>query len=140
MRREHIRACPLWRKQHPRNDCVFVNTNPGLQGMQGLEIAQVLAFFSFRFETQTYPCAVIRWFKKLDTAADENTGMWIVQPGHNEDGDRNIAVIHIGTIFRAAHLIPVYGSNFIKDDITYYNAYDSFQSFYVNKYADHHAF
>ncbi|KAJ8587017.1 hypothetical protein M405DRAFT_706229, partial [Rhizopogon salebrosus TDB-379] len=40
MRREHIRACPLWRNKAPRNDCIFVNTDAGVhwQGMMGMDI------------------------------------------------------------------------------------------------------
>ncbi|KAG1770410.1 hypothetical protein EV702DRAFT_978088, partial [Suillus placidus] len=33
MRREYIHTCPIWRNEHPWYDCVFVNTNPGLDGM-----------------------------------------------------------------------------------------------------------
>ncbi|KAH7917629.1 hypothetical protein BV22DRAFT_1026041 [Leucogyrophana mollusca] len=64
----------------------------------------------------------------------------MVRPGHCEDGSRNIAVIHVDTIYRAAHLIPIYGADFIPDSIKYYHSYDAFRAFYVNKFADHHAF
>ncbi|KAG1729899.1 hypothetical protein EDB19DRAFT_1641569, partial [Suillus lakei] len=30
---EHIRACPLWRNEALRYDCVFVNTDAGVEGM-----------------------------------------------------------------------------------------------------------
>ncbi|KAH7930534.1 hypothetical protein BV22DRAFT_1191146 [Leucogyrophana mollusca] len=134
MRREHIRACPLWRREHARNDCVFVNTDPDLQGMPGLDIARILAFFSFKFEGAVYPCAVIHWFEKVDDKADEDTGMWVVQPGFGEGGKREVAVIHIDTIYRAAHLIPVYGPDFIPADILFHQSYDVFRSFYVNNF------
>ncbi|KAH7906148.1 hypothetical protein BJ138DRAFT_1138085 [Hygrophoropsis aurantiaca] len=140
MRREHIRACPMWRNKHSRNDCVFVSADPHAEGMRGLEVARILCFFSFRFEGNKYPCAVIRWFQKVDDEADEDTGMWVVQPGYNEDGTQHTVVIHIDTIYRAAHLIPMYGPEFIASDIKYYHSYDAFRSFYVNKFADHHAF
>ncbi|KAG2040053.1 hypothetical protein BDR03DRAFT_836878, partial [Suillus americanus] len=35
---EHIRSCPSWQGEHSRNDCVFVNTDSSLPGMQGLEV------------------------------------------------------------------------------------------------------
>ncbi|KAG1788627.1 uncharacterized protein HD556DRAFT_1195128, partial [Suillus plorans] len=38
MRIEHIHACPSWRNEYSRNDCVFVNTDSGLPGLQGLEV------------------------------------------------------------------------------------------------------
>ena len=54
MRREYIRATPTWRQEGPRYDCVFVITNPELEGMCGMDIARVLCFFSFK--TQRNHC------------------------------------------------------------------------------------
>ncbi|KAG2062203.1 hypothetical protein BDR06DRAFT_1027453 [Suillus hirtellus] len=125
MRREQIQACPLWRNVSPCNDY--------LEGMKGLEVARVKCFFSSKFDWVTYPCALVQWFNK-------DTGMWIVCPSVHDNGTPNFAVIHIDTVYRAAHLIPVYGPDFIADDIKYFHSYDAFRSFYVNKFADHHAF
>ncbi|KAG1905399.1 uncharacterized protein F5891DRAFT_1126157 [Suillus fuscotomentosus] len=133
-------ACPLWRNVSPCNDCVFVNINSDLEGMKGLEVARVKCFFSFKFDWVTYPCALVQWFDKVSDCADEDTGMWIVHPSVHDDSTPNFAIIHIDTVYRAAHLIPVYGPNFIADDIKYFHSYDAFRSFYVNKFADHHAF
>jgi hypothetical protein len=66
--------------------------------------------------------------------------MWIIHPSVHDNGTPNFAVIHIDMVYHAAHLIPVYGPNFIADDIKYFHAYDAFHSFYVNKFADYHAF
>ncbi|KAG2343163.1 hypothetical protein BDR05DRAFT_884725 [Suillus weaverae] len=66
--------------------------------------------------------------------------MWIVCPSVHDDGTPNFAVIHIETVYHAAHLIPVYGPDFIADNIEHFHSYDAFHSFYVNRYADHHAF
>lgn len=139
MRTEHIRSCPSWRKEHLRHDCVFINTDPDLPGMRGLDVARAHGFFSFRYQGELYPCAVIRWFNKFGDMADEDTGMWIVHPSH-VDGVPEYAVIHIDSIFRAAHLIPVYGTEFVPQGLKFYHSYDAFQAYYVNKYADHHAF
>ncbi|KAG1878856.1 hypothetical protein F4604DRAFT_1880188 [Suillus subluteus] len=103
MRREQIRTCPLWQNISAHNGCVFVNINPDLEGMKGLEV---------------------------DDCADEDTGMWIVHPSVHDNGTPNFTIIHIETVYHAVHLIPVYA----------FNSYDAFQSFCVNKYADHHAF
>ncbi|KAG1882265.1 hypothetical protein F4604DRAFT_1879625 [Suillus subluteus] len=140
MRRKHIRACPLWRNEYPRNDCIFINTGSDAEGMRGLEVARVICFFSFNHNWEVYPCALIHWFEKIGDDPDENTGMWMVAPSFHEDGSKNIAVIHIETIFRAAHLIPIYGSKYIPHTLKFYHSLDTFHSFYVNKYADHHAF
>ncbi|KAH7918492.1 hypothetical protein BV22DRAFT_1186404 [Leucogyrophana mollusca] len=140
MRCEKIRACPMWRGLYPRNDYVFISTSPDDEGMRAPEVACISCFFSFKHDHETHPCAVVRWFDKVGDTADEDTGAWIARPGIHEDGSRNIAVIYIDTTYRAAHLIPIYGPEFVPDDIKFYQSYDVFRTFYVNKYADHHAF
>ncbi|KAG1766909.1 hypothetical protein EV702DRAFT_1182237 [Suillus placidus] len=139
MRREHIRSCPKWRNAHARYDCVFINARPELEGMRGLEVARALCFFSFKYKWVLYECAVVRWFNIIGDAPDEDTGMWVVQPsfdGHSPD----ISVIHIDAIYRTAHLLPIYGVDFIPRAINFSNSLDKFRTFYVNKFADHHAF
>ncbi|KAG2098388.1 uncharacterized protein F5147DRAFT_754784 [Suillus discolor] len=111
-----------------------------LPGMQGLEVARVRAFFSFRYRGRLYPCALISWFDKVGDAPDEDTGMWIVRPGFGADSAPGYAVIHIDSIYCAAHLIPMYGVQFVPRELKFYHSYDAFQAYYVNKYADHHAF
>ncbi|KAF9233163.1 hypothetical protein BU15DRAFT_54269 [Melanogaster broomeanus] len=142
MRTEHIRACPQWRNEGGRYDCVFINTDmeSGHSGMQGLEVARVFCFFSFTFRGRYYPCAVIRWFDKVDDGPDEDTGMWIVHPAYRANRSPEYAVVHIDSIYRAAHLIPVYGPHFVPENLHHHHSYDAFHAYYVNKYADHHAF
>ncbi|KAF8156531.1 hypothetical protein B0H34DRAFT_658796, partial [Crassisporium funariophilum] len=49
-------------------------------------------------------------------------------------------VIHLDTIFRAAHLIGVSDRHFLpKHNFDHSKALDAFKSFFVNKYVDHHA-
>ncbi|KAG1803414.1 uncharacterized protein BJ212DRAFT_1449906 [Suillus subaureus] len=126
---EHIHSCPSWWKEHLCHDCVFINTDPDLPGMQGLDVAH----------GELYPCVVICWFNKFGDMADEDTGMWVIHPSH-VDGVPEYAVIHIDSIFQAAHLIPVYGTEFVPQGLKFYHSYDAFQAYYMNKYADHHAF
>ncbi|KAG1849689.1 hypothetical protein DFJ58DRAFT_716906 [Suillus subalutaceus] len=140
MHTEHIHSCPSWRGGHSRNDCVFVNTDSNLPGMQGLEVACVRAFFSFQYRGEVYPCAVVHWFDKISNAADEDTGMWVVRPGEGANNTAEHAIIHIDAIYRAAHLIPMYGMEFLPQELKFYHSYDAFRTYYVNKYADHHAF
>ncbi|KAF8551067.1 hypothetical protein OG21DRAFT_1478282 [Imleria badia] len=107
MQREMIRSSPSWRHGPPRLDCVFVTTNPEVDGMQGMSVVRILAFFSFRTKDgEYYPCAVVRWFV-LSDEPDEDTGMWIVRPGYTTHRQPDISVIHVDTIYHAAHLIPV---------------------------------
>ncbi|KAG2108355.1 uncharacterized protein F5147DRAFT_773568 [Suillus discolor] len=140
MRREHICACPVWRNEAPRYDCVFVNTDAGVEGMGGMDIACVMCFFSFIFEEVSYPCAVVRWFDKADDGPDEDTGMWIIKPSYDDGHSPSIAIIHVDSIYWAAHLILIYGTHAIPRDLKHYDSYDAFRAFYVNKFADHHAF
>ncbi|KAG1876246.1 hypothetical protein F4604DRAFT_2006193 [Suillus subluteus] len=140
MHREHIRACPIWRNEAPRYDCVFVNTDASVEGMGGMDIACVMCFFSFTFNTVLYPCAVVCWFNKASDGPDQDTGMWIVTPSFDTDHSPSVGIIHIDPIYRAAHLIPIYGAQIISCDLKHYNSYDAFQAFYVNRFADHHAF
>ncbi|KAG2053883.1 hypothetical protein BDR06DRAFT_1051613 [Suillus hirtellus] len=55
MKREYIRVSPKWRNGHARKDCVFVITDRNAHGMRGMDIAQVLTFFSFRLRGVYYP-------------------------------------------------------------------------------------
>ncbi|KAI6109271.1 hypothetical protein EDD17DRAFT_1487698 [Pisolithus thermaeus] len=143
MHQEYICATPAWRQEGPQYDCVFVMTGPELEGMHsmhGMGIACILHFFSFKSGGIYYPCAVMHWFDRIGDEPDETTGMWTVHLSLNRHDECNISVIHVDTIFRAVHLIPIYGQDFILQDIVPCHSYDTFHSFYVNKFADHHAF
>ncbi|KAH9028893.1 hypothetical protein EDB85DRAFT_1969124 [Lactarius pseudohatsudake] len=140
MRQEVIRATPSWLKGAPRHDCIFINSNNELNGMRGMEIARAICFFSFVYFGVTYPCVLVHWFSRVSEGPDEDTGMWMVTPDCYRGGDPILAVIHIDCIFRAAHLVPIFGNSFIPDHITHDNSLDSFKGFYVNRFIDHHAF
>lgn len=140
MHREHIRAVPSWRKSSGRYDCVFVNRNPDLPGMKGMDVVRILLFFSFNFSGTRYPCALVRWFTIIGDEPDEDTGMWIVQPEVNEDGSPVISIIHLDCVIRAAHLIGVFGNIPIPKTLLFAHSLDSFKFFYVNRFIHHHAF
>jgi hypothetical protein len=140
MRCEHIRATPSWRQGPARYDCAFLNSRPDLEDMRGLDVVRILLFFSFTSRSETYPCALVHWFSLVEEERDDDTGMWMVQPEVTDDGLPVISIIHLDCIFRAAHLLPVYGNDPIPDNISLHNSLDAFTAFYVNKYADHHAF
>jgi hypothetical protein len=139
MKREHIRVSPNWRNGHARKDCVFVITDPNIHGMRGMDVARVLTFFSFRLRGGFYPCAVVRWFNRVGNTPDDETGLWMVEPS-SINGHAHFAVIHVESIFRSAHLIPVYGIEPLPMAIKSHHVLDIFTLFYVNRYADHHAF
>ena len=109
--------------------------------MRGLEIARVLSFFSIIHEGKSYQCALVHWFSHVETKPDEDTGLWVVRPEFNNNDKLNVAIVHVDTIFRAAHLIPVYqSSQFIRRSMTMHDTLDVFNEFYVNKFVDYHAF
>lgn len=139
MHHERIRCTNLWRKQYPRHDCVFVSTDASQPGMRGLHVARVRLLFSFKFEDISYPCALVEWFEKVSNDPDEETGMWVVEPELGPDGTRVRGVIHVDTILRAAHLIPVYQTIQIPANFHFSDSLDAFKTYYVNKFADHHA-
>jgi hypothetical protein len=136
---ECIRALKSWRKGPGRYDTIFVNTDPSMDGMQGLEVACVRLFFSFSHEGIEYPCALVHWFSHVGDLQD-NTGMWIVEPDMSDNGETIVAIIHLDTIVRASHLLPVFGEGRVSKTLSFTDTLDTFTRFYVNKYADHHAF
>ncbi|KAG2360595.1 hypothetical protein BDR07DRAFT_1451925 [Suillus spraguei] len=140
MQHEHIHTVSSWCGGAPRYDCVFVNMNTDTDIMNGLAVAQHPHIF--------FQCAVVQWFShvlgahcySLRNTHDPDTGMYVVAPRTLEDDTPDISIIHIDYIFCTAHLIPVYGSSILPRAITSHDSYDVFHSYFVNKYADHHAF
>jgi len=140
MRRERIRAVKSWRKGPGRYDTIFVNTDPTVEGMQGLEVARVRLFFSFSHDGVEYPCALVHWFSRVGDLPDNCTGMWVVEPDTCDDGRPFTSIIHLDTIVRASHLLPVFGQEHVSKTLLFTDTLDTFTRFYVNKYIDHHAF
>ncbi|KAI0077695.1 hypothetical protein K474DRAFT_1642965 [Panus rudis PR-1116 ss-1] len=140
MKREHIRAAPSWRRGPARYDCVFVSSDSVEEGFRGLMVARVRLFFAFVVEGQTHNCALVDWFSRYGNGPDDLTGMWIVTPDFNGDGTRTRGVINLDAVVRGAHLIPVYGKEFLPSDFHFSQSLDSFQAYYVNKFVDYHAY
>ncbi|KAI9512194.1 hypothetical protein F5148DRAFT_949520, partial [Russula earlei] len=67
--------------------------------------------------------ALVNWFVH-DNEPDPDTGMWTVQLECNRKGEPNVQVIPLKTIAHGAHLLPVYGSTRIPDDLSYHDALD----------------
>ncbi|KAF9486187.1 hypothetical protein BDN70DRAFT_846650 [Pholiota conissans] len=142
MRHERIRSVSSWYGGAPRRDCIFVGNTDAVdaEGFANLHVARVFLFFSFKHDDITYPCALVQWFSAVGDRPDEETGMWIVEPDLRGNR-RSLEVIHLDTILRGAHLMPVAGSGFLPTDrrFDFSKSLDSFYSFYVNKYIDYHA-
>jgi hypothetical protein len=139
LRRELIRATPSWRKNQPRYDCVFVYSES--DGRRQLDVARVMAFFSFIHDGNLFPCALVHDFLYSSRRPDKDTGLWIVAPKFVEEVQPCLSVINLNRIFRAAHLIPVYKTrSVIPRSLTMDRTLDEFKRFYINKFIDYHAF
>lgn len=58
---------------------------------------------------------------------------------HDWTGVPTMQVIAVDTIARAAHLLPIYGSSRVPDDLSHHDVLDRYRSFFVNHFIDHHA-
>ncbi|KAI0313153.1 hypothetical protein OF83DRAFT_1165706 [Amylostereum chailletii] len=140
MHRERIRSTASWCHGPARRDCVFIEKDPEATGFRGLYAVRVLLFFLFTSDGVDYPCALVLWFSPISDMPCPDTGMWIVEPDLDRDGERQMSVIHIDCILRGAHLIGVSaGAEFIPCSLSHTDSLDAFRAFYVNKYADHHS-
>ena len=112
-----------------------------LRGVYVFEIACILLFFAFQHQGKHYPCALVHWFSFLGVEPDEDTGFWTVEPDFTDNGSPHLAIIHIDSIYRAVHLLAAHqDAQFLDRALTMHSTLDKFKSFYINKYADHHAF
>jgi hypothetical protein len=67
---------------------------------------------------------------------DEDTGMWRVCPECDEEGQWPIQIIHLDTILCGIHLLPCYGEGLLQLDLTYSNALDACDSYFINQFID----
>ncbi|KZT07446.1 uncharacterized protein LAESUDRAFT_618937, partial [Laetiporus sulphureus 93-53] len=51
-----------------------------------------------------------------------------------------LSIIPLTSILHAVHLIPVYGTASIPHGLSNSQTLDMYRAFYVDKFADHHAF
>ena len=136
---ERVCSTPSWRNEYERRDTVFVTVDEGEHGMRGLEVARVLLFFSFEFDGKTQECALVHWFKEVADQPHPVTGMWMVKPQFTGNHP-TVQVITIDSIFRGAHLLPIYGPNALPEDFEFPDSLDAFRAYFVNHFIDHHAY
>ncbi|KIJ58526.1 hypothetical protein HYDPIDRAFT_119445 [Hydnomerulius pinastri MD-312] len=139
MHRQVIHATPSWRNGPARYDCVFVeNGGEEEAGFRGLLVARARMFFSCLHEGRRYSCALVDWFLPIDNEPDDETGLWVVCPEVDHAGEWVQSVISLDSIVRGAHLMPMFGGDFLPCDFHFSESLDSFNAYYVNKYIDHH--
>jgi len=144
MYRERIRATPTWNRGEssiPRYDCVLIQIGPEDDGFRSMQVARVRLFFSIKHDNKTIPCALVEWYKTIGNTPDKAVGMWVVKPDQAANyRERVAAVVHLDSMVRGVHLIPVYWKQQILRRHTYSTTLSDFKQFYVNKYIDYHAF
>ncbi|CAK5280852.1 unnamed protein product [Mycena citricolor] len=137
--RERIRSTRSWRGGPARHDCVFVEGEAGEPGFRGLMAARVMLFMSIKHDGMNFDCALVTWFSTIGDDPCPNVGMWMVEPDVDAWGRRIRDIVHIDTILRSAHLLPIFGNEFLPHRIKHTDSLDNFKAFYINKYADHHS-
>ena len=140
MYQERIRSNPSWRDECARYDTVFVQTGLDVGSMKGMVIGRVRLLFSFTSGGTPYPCALVEWLIPEDEV-DNDTGMWVVRPEFEGVGGRRrtLAIIHLDCIARAAHLLPVFGSSFVPEELHFSDTLDVYRTYFVNNNIDHHS-
>ena len=118
MQWERIWSCPLWWGKAPHHDCVFVVEDEDKPGMCGMNVAHIQLFFSFVYKDKEYQCALINWFSRMGQTQDSETGMWKVHPDI-QHGQHWCSVIHLDSVLRGAHLLPIFGEKFLPINFDY---------------------
>jgi hypothetical protein len=75
MWQEQICATPLWWGRGLHHDCAFVVEDQDKPGVKGMSVIRSKMFFLFEHQGQTYPCALVEWFKVYGRSPDVVTGM-----------------------------------------------------------------
>lgn len=109
-------------------------------GMAGMDAAHIMQFILFKYNAVTYLCALVHWYQCQSDFADSLTGLWIVKPEFVGNSQPHLAVMHLDSISHAAHLIPWFGAAKLPKGLRFSSALDIFNSYFVNKYVDHHMF
>lgn len=143
MFREVVRAVRHWGMGEipgPRYDCVYVarRETTGIH-MHNLQVARVHCFFSFQRGSENHSCALVHWYKLWRSEPDRDNGMYIVQPDF-VNGCRNMAVISVDSIVRAAHLLPIFDDTRLDHSWNYTHSLNLFKAFYLNHFIDPHAY
>ena len=141
MHREIIRSTPVWYNDFPRYDTVLVTVDPERWGMTHYCVARVRRLLSILYDDILYHCALVlvQWFTTDGGGPDQATRMWKVRP-EEVDGERVTSIIALSAIFRACHLMPVFGRTFLPSAFHFSESLDVFKAYFVNCYIDYHAY
>ena len=141
---EQIWVTPAWNRGEssaPRYNCILVQVSPEDSRFSSMQVVCVWLFFSIKHDNNTIPCALVEWYETIGNSPDKNIGIWVVKPEYTASRQQRVAAtIHLNSVVRGVHLIPVYRKQKISHKHTYSTTLNNFQQFYVNKYIDYHAF
>ncbi|KAG1807119.1 uncharacterized protein BJ212DRAFT_1449385 [Suillus subaureus] len=115
MQHKHIHSVPSWHRGPGCYDTVFVNTGSE-DGIHSMEVVHVLCFFPFHYLVSDKP--------------DPGNGMWMSSTLGSSQS----------SLQYAAHLLSIFGEEFVPEKATFHETLDTYCGFYVNKFADHHSF
>ena len=108
--------------------------------MKGSGVARVHLFFSFEVDSEQFSCALVHHFAKSYKDPDPDNGVWIVEPDLDCNNYRVMSVVHVDSIVRATHLLPVFKVDTpITREVNFSHTPNTFTAFYINKH-DYHAF
>ena len=141
--RERIRATHRQNKDRsavPRHDCVLVATDTTSPGFSSMQVACVRLLFSITHLSTVIPCALVDWFISEGNGPDPITGMWVVKPQYTANNQHFSSIIHLDSVLRGIHLLPVHKKRTVPKTQNYSRSLDNYRRFYVNKYIDYHAF
>ena len=137
MHSEMIWCSPHWYGLAPCRDTVLVQIGPEDDILHGMAVGRVRALLSSSHGLVHYDCALLEWFNVVAPHPDAVTGMWVLEP-ERHGNHRAIDLVHVDSIIRACHLIPVFGEEEVDPDITFANSLDAYACFYLNPYIDYH--
>src|SRR6266571_4577428 len=61
-----------------------------------------------------------------------NTGMWVVEPEVLDNSETLTSIIHLDTIVRASHFLPVFGSEHVSKTLSFTDTLNTFNRSYVD--------
>ena len=91
-------------------------------------------------DNTVFPCTLLDHFDFIRDAPDPAIGMWEVRPQlhpRTQGGRQLQTVEHLNMVLRAVHLLPKFGYGFMPYNWPHSLTLDAFETFYVNKFADH---
>lgn len=140
--RERIRATPARQGSTtaPRYDSVLVATDSTTSGFLSMEVARVRLLLSIHHLGKPISCALVNWFVTEGNRPDPVTGMWVVKPQYTANNWPASSIIHLDSVLRGIHLLPIHKKRMVARGQTYSRSLDNYKRFYVNKYIDYHAF